>query len=136
MDAAPPPAGGAKSALTRLAEATLGALRTRAELAGVELVIERERLLRRAALLVGGAVMLAFGALFAGALVIAAFWDSHRLTAIAMVAVAHVLAGAWLVARSRKAGDEGPPPFAATLAELDKDREALSRLAGTQAERP
>ena len=56
MDAAPPPAGGAKSALPRLAEATLGALRTRAELAGVELVIERERLLRRAALLVGGAV--------------------------------------------------------------------------------
>jgi len=48
MDAAPPPAGGAKSALARLAEATPGALRWRAELASVEpIALSLYRLARR-----------------------------------------------------------------------------------------
>lgn len=128
MDASaePPPEGGLKGALARLGASLAGALHTRAELASVELVIERERLLLRLALVVGGVVALAFAMLFAGAFVIVLFWDSHRLRAIAGVALVHAIAGAVLVGKARAIGRDGHMPFAGTLAELDKDRARLS----------
>jgi uncharacterized membrane protein YqjE len=124
-----PPAGGLKGALVRLVESALGLLRTRAELAGVELIEERERLVLRLALLVAGIVVLAFAALFVGVFIIALFWDSHPLGAIAFVALAYALAGALMIAKSRAIGREAPPPFAATLAELEKDRVRVQRAA-------
>jgi uncharacterized membrane protein YqjE len=123
------PAGGLKGALARLAESALGLLRTRAELAGVELVEERERLVLRLALLVAGIVVLAFAALFIGVFIIALFWESHPLGAIASVALVYALAGALLIAKSRTLGREAPPPFSATLAEFEKDRARIQRAA-------
>jgi len=134
MDADEPPrAGGLRDALGRLAEGALGALRTRAELAGVELVAERERLFLRLALIAGGVVALAFALLFAGAFVVVLFWDTHRLQAIAGVALAHAIVGAWLVNRARAIGRAAPAPFAQTLAELDKDRARLSSALSREA---
>jgi uncharacterized membrane protein YqjE len=124
-----PPAGGLKGALARLAESAVGLLRTRAELAGVELVEERDRLVIRLALLVAGIVVLAFAALFVGVFIIALFWDSHPLAAIAFVALLYALAGALMIAKSRAIGREAPPPFSATLAEFEKDRVRLQRMA-------
>ena len=125
-----PPAGGLRQVLARLGESVVGALRTRAELASVELVAERERLVLRVALFAGGAVVLAFAALFAGAFVIVLFWDTHRLPAIAGVAIAHAALGGILVSKARAIGRDAPSPFAATLAELEKDGARLGALAG------
>ena len=124
-----PPAGGLKATLARLAESVVGLLRTRAELAGIELVLERERLVLRLALLVAGIVVLALAALFVGVFVVALFWDSHPLGAIVFVALLYALGGALLIARSRAIGREAPTPFSATLAELEKDRVRLQRAA-------
>ncbi len=124
-----PAAGGVKPALARLAESVVGLMRTRAELAGVELVEQRERLAMRLALLVAGIVIVAFAVLFAGAFVIVLFWDTHRLAAIAGVAIVHALAGGLMIARARAMGRGAPSPFAATLAELEKDRGRLMRAA-------
>lgn len=121
--------GGLKGALVRVGESVVGLLRTRAELAGVEFVEERERLLVRIALLIGGAIVLSFAALFAGVFIIAAFWDSHPLAAIAAVGAAYAVAGLLLIAKSRSIGRNGPAPFAATLAEIEKDRQRLQRAA-------
>jgi uncharacterized membrane protein YqjE len=121
---------GLRHALTRLGESLVAALRTRAELASVELAAERERLVLRVALLAGGVVVLAFAALFAGAFVIVLFWDTHRLAAIAGVAIVHAVAGALLVTRARAIGRQAPTPFAATLAELEKDRARLAGVVG------
>lgn len=123
------PAGSLKATLARLAESLVGLLRTRAELAGVELAEERERLVSRMALLVAGIVVLAFAALFVGLFIIALFWESHRLRAIAFVALAYSLAGGLMIARSRALGRDAPSPFTATLAELEKDRVRLQRAA-------
>ena len=131
-----PPAGGLKGALARLAETALGLLRTRAELAGVEFVEERERLVLRLALLVAGIVVLAFAALFIGVFIIAMFWESHPLGAIAFVALVYALAGALLIAKSRTLGREAPPPFSATLAEFEKDRVRIQRAAQDATGRP
>ena len=129
-----PPAGGMRPALARLAESAVALLRTRAELAGVEIAEERERLMLRLALLVGGVVVIAFAVLFAGLFVIAVFWDTHRLGAIACVALFYALAGALLVARAKSIGSQGPAPFAATLAELERDRARLARAMQEPAE--
>ena len=126
---AAPSAGGVKSALARLAESAVGLLRTRAELAGVELAEERERLLRRLALLVTGIVVVSLAALFVGAFLVVLFWDTHRLGAIAVVALLYALAGGLLIGKAKAIGDQAPPPFAATLAEVEKDRARLARAA-------
>ena len=118
-----------RAALARLAESAIGFLRTRGELAGVEFAEERERLLLRLALLLGGIVILAFAVLFAGMFVIAVFWDTHRLGAIACVALFFALGGGLMVARAKAIGSEAPAPFAATLAELERDRSRFARAA-------
>ena len=118
---------GLRASLARAASALVGLLSTRAELASVELAEERERLTRRLALVAVGGLLLAFAALFAGAWVIVLFWDSHRLWAIAAVALAHLAGGAILLAKSRAIGRDAPSPFAATIDELKKDKEMLER---------
>ena len=120
---------GLKGALVRVGESAIGLLRTRAELAGVELVEERERLLVRVALLIGGAIVIAFAALFVGLFIIALFWETHLLEAIAAVTLLYAIAGALMIAKSREIGRKAPAPFAATLAEIEKDRLRLQRAA-------
>ena len=122
-------ATGVRPALARLSESLVGLARTRLELAGVEFVEERERLLLRIALLVGGVVVVALAALFTGLFVVALFWDTHRLGAIAVVALLYALGGALMIGRSKAIGREGPSPFAATFAEIEKDRIRLQRAA-------
>ncbi len=131
MDTAgePPRHAGLKGALVRVGESAIGLLRTRAELAGVELVEERERLLVRGALLVGGAIVSSFAALFVGLFIIALFWETHLLQAIAAVTILYAIAGALMIAKSRSIGRRAPAPFAATLAEIEKDRLRLKRAA-------
>lgn len=123
------PAGGLKPTLARLAESVVALLRTRGELSVVELVEERERLVLRLALLVGGILVLAFAALFAGLFILAWFWDSHPLRAIVLVALAYAIAGGLMIAKSRMIGRRAPAPFSATLAEFEKDRVRLQRAA-------
>ena len=121
---------GLRASLARLATAGVGLLSTRAELLSVEFVEERERLTLRLALVAAAGLMLAFSLLFAGAFVIAVFWETHRLAAIAAVAVVHLGAGLFLLSRSRAIGRDGPRPFAASLEELKRDRAALENALG------
>jgi uncharacterized membrane protein YqjE len=127
----PPPRPGLRASLARLAAAGVALLSTRAELFSVELTEERERLTQRLALVAAGGMILAFGAMFAGAFVIALFWDTHRLWAIALVALAHAGAGMYLLSRAKAIGRDSGGPFAATIAELGKDRAALERALDT-----
>jgi len=124
---APAERQGLRPAITRVARALVGMLSTRAELASVEFTEERERLTKRLALVAGGGLLLAFGALFVGAFVIVLFWDTHRLWAIAAVALAHLAAGLFLLSQAKAIGRDSPSPFAATIDELKKDKELLER---------
>jgi uncharacterized membrane protein YqjE len=120
---------GLKPALARFAGSLLALVQTRGQLAGLELVEERERLIARLALLLGGVLLLVFAVLFAGLFVVVLFWDTHRLWAIVGVGVAFLVAGAVMLSRAKGIGSEGPAPFAATLAEFEKDRAWLARIA-------
>lgn len=124
---APPRPPGLRAALSRIAASGIGLVATRAELFSLEFAEERDRLTRRLGYVAAGGLLLAFAALFAGAFVIAMFWETHRLLAIAGVAFAHLVAGLVLLAKARGAGASAPPPFAASVEELRKDRELLER---------
>ena len=54
------------------------------------------------------------------------FWDSHRVTAIAAVTAVHLAIGVGALLRLRAAERAAPPPFQATLAELERDRQWLA----------
>ena len=119
--------GSLRAVIARLADALLGLARTRLELAAVEYAEERGRIGRQLAMLVAGILCLMFALLFVAAGVIAYFWDTHRVAAFVGVVIAFAGAGAVLLWRRAEIGHTASTPFAATLAELDKDRAALAR---------
>lgn len=125
-----PPRPRIRVALARLAAAGVALLSTRAELLSLEVVEERERLTQRVVLVAAGGMLLAFALLFAGVFVIALFWETHRLAAVAGVALVHAALGGWLVARARGIGRDAPAPFAASLEQLRKDRATLEHALG------
>lgn len=126
--AAPQPRSGLRATLAQLVQDALSMAVTRLELVAVELAEERERLQLRLALVFAGILLLHFGLMALGALIVAWFWDSHRFVALSCVSAISLASGGWLLRHARTIGQGEATPFAATLAELDRDRESLSRL--------
>jgi uncharacterized membrane protein YqjE len=120
------PSGGLRDSLGRLGEASLALLRTHAELASLELAEQRDQTKRRVVLLAiaGAAFALAWVALCA--LVVAYFWETHRLTALLVIAAAHAAIGIVALWRLEVRQRTDPPPFSSTLAEIERDREWLA----------
>src|SRR5690606_6751888 len=68
-------------------------LETRLELLGTDAELQAQRLRGMAVLLLVGLFFLALALVFGSMLVIAAFWETHRLAAIGVVAGVHLFAG-------------------------------------------
>jgi uncharacterized membrane protein YqjE len=77
--------------------------------------------------------MLLFAVFFAAAWIVVYYWDTSRLTAVAGVAIVFAAAAAVLLVMRAQAARSAPTPFAATLAELERDRDAI---AGRQPSEP
>jgi len=118
-----PPAG--DGTLRAAGSALVGLLATRFELVGVELREEAANLQQMlvtgviAAFLVGSALVLV------AVLVAAAFWETHRLLALAGMAALYALLAIFVLARMRAALAQRAPPFDATVRELEADLEAF-----------
>ncbi len=123
-----------RGATARLGASMLGLVRTRLELASVEFAEERDRLQQQLMLLIAAVGLLLFAVLFVATWVVVYFWDTSRLAAIAGVALVFAAAGAVLLVMRSQAARSAPTPFAATVAEFERDRAALSGHAA--AERP
>ena len=117
------------ASISSLLAALLGSVRTRAELASVEFAEERARIGQQLALLIAGLLCLMFAVLFVAVGVIAWYWDSYRMAAIVGVIVVFAGAGTACLWWRASVARVSPTPFAATLAELEKDRAALARAA-------
>ena len=122
-----PASGGLRGALARLAASALSLVETRAELAALEFDEARERAKDRLVLVVAAAVCFANGLLGATAFVVVYFWDSYRLAALGAVTLAWLLGGLLAMWRFSVRQQTDPRPFAATLAELERDREWLAK---------
>ncbi len=116
---------GPASSLRALGATLLELVGSRIELAVVELREEGERRKGMLALVLVGALFLALGLLLAAAFVVVLFWDEHRLLALGGVTLLYLGIAATAFARLRRKARESPPPFAATLAELERDRQML-----------
>jgi uncharacterized membrane protein YqjE len=116
-----------RGALARLADALVGLARTRFELAAIEYTEERGRVGQQLALMLAGIGCLLFALFFAAAAVVIYFWDTSRFVAILGVVIFFAVVGALLLWRRTEIARTSPMPFAASVAELDKDRAALAR---------
>lgn len=99
---------------------------TRLALFASEIDVELERVRASALLLLGAMACFGFALALAIFLVIAAFWDTHRLLAISASAIVLLIAALGFMLRLRWR-DSGGAPFAATLRELREDCRVLQR---------
>jgi uncharacterized membrane protein YqjE len=117
---------GFKASAGRAANSALALLRIRLELASIELAEERERLFARLGLMFAAVLLMVFGVLGIGVFVAVYFWDTQREAAVLIPTGLCMVSGFVLFRISKSLGQSQGLPFAATLAEFDKDRAALS----------
>jgi len=129
VDADPPGVSrqsGLLAALRRLAATAVGLLQTRIELLATELQEERARVFRVLVLACAAGVFLALGVVALTFFIILLAWDTHRVLAAGLLTAAYLGIGALLAFNARAAAREKSKLFSASLAELRKDRDALS----------
>jgi len=127
---APASRRGLRTAAAQFADTLLGLGRTRLELAAVEFEEARARAAERLVLSLVAGLCFALAVLVASMLVVVLFWDTHRIAALCAVTIVYALLGLvalWRIALQRKTEK---PAFAATLAELERDREWLANRFG------
>jgi uncharacterized membrane protein YqjE len=122
-------AGGLFDSLRALIATLVAMARTRIELFGTEI---EEELHRVVALVVGAMVVLALASLallFSALVVIAAFWDTHRVAAAVAVAAGFVILAILSYFAVRDRTRRRSRLLSATLGELEHDLRQLGRRA-------
>ncbi len=118
--------GGLFESVQTLLGTLVAMARTRAGLFGNELEQELRRIVE---VLVGAMIVLALASLallFVALTIVASVWETHRVTATALVAVGFgILAVAAYIVTARR-GQRTTRPLTATLGELERDLEQLS----------
>ncbi|ANQ86830.1 hypothetical protein dqs_3813 [Azoarcus olearius] len=118
----------------RLLESLRGFLDTALQIAQIRLellaVEVQEEKLRLGSLLfniVLAGVLVGFGAVFLAVFLTVLFWDEHRLLALGLATFACLGGGLLAAANAAREMRRGSQLFAASLAELTRDRERLER---------
>lgn len=120
--------GGSKGlleSLTVLATTFVAIAHTRLELLSTDLEEERAHLLSLLVLTLAALFCLGAGVMLAAILLVAVFWDTHRLLVLGSLAGFFLAVGyaTWRFAMHK--AKSRPRPFAASLLELLKDRQQL-----------
>jgi uncharacterized membrane protein YqjE len=111
--------------VVRLTNASITLLRSRLELASIDVEEELRSMIGVA--LAGSALVIlaAFALLFVALAAVAAYWETHRIASLLVAASAFafmaVACGVWI----KRFLNSKPPFLAATIAELDKDRQRI-----------
>lgn len=122
----PSPQGrGLGASLQGLMATVLAIVHTRLELLVTELEEEKRRLLATVAWGAVGVLVGCFALAFAAVFITVLFWDSHRLLVVGLMTLTFGLISAWAMHRVKVLVRESGQMLAATLAELDADRQAL-----------
>lgn len=116
---------GLVASVQRLTASLLAILSTRLELLANELQEERLRLLQMLLFALFAVFCFATGLLLLNAFIVVLFWDSHRLAVLSGLSLVYLAAGAVLAMVLRAKLGAGSKIFSASLAEFNKDRQAL-----------
>lgn len=114
------------ASLKGLIGTTVALLQNRLQLLGVELAEERLRLLSLATYGAIAFVCLSAGLVFLAIFLTVLFWDSHRLLVLGIFSALFLAAGGITLTVAMRYAKAGSNLFAASLAELRKDRDALT----------
>ncbi|MGB7903194.1 MAG: phage holin family protein [Steroidobacteraceae bacterium] len=120
-------AGGLFDSLRALITTLVAMAHTRVELFGTEI---EEEVRRVVALLLGGVLVLALASLalvFSGLVVIAAYWDTHRVAATLGVAIGFIVLAAVAYLAVRQRTRRQSRLLSSTLDELERDLELLDK---------
>lgn len=113
----------------RLVATAVGAAQTRLELLSTEAEEHIVRLSRLWILAACALLLLTLGVLLATVFILILFWDTHRLAAAGLLALAYLAGGVGVALYARNQARAQPRLFAASLAELAKDRKELKGYA-------
>jgi uncharacterized membrane protein YqjE len=113
--------------LRQMARTLLSFAETRARLAATEIEEQTVRLLEILLWLAIAVFFAGVALLFIAILVVLLFWDGNRLLAAGLLAALFLGAGAAAALVARSLMRERPKFLAATLAELDLDRDRIGR---------
>ena len=112
--------------LKTLSVSLIGVVHTRLELLSTDIAEEREHLITLLLLMQLALFFLGVGLLLLALMIVVAFWESHRLLVLGGLTGLFLLASvgvAWLAMHKTRTR---PRLFAASLAELSKDRQHLT----------
>jgi len=123
-----PVVGGLLDALRAVGGTLNEIVRIRGALFAIELAEEIARRKHMAMLVAVGSALLHMSLVLLTFLVVAVFWDTHRIVAIASLAVVYLACAIAAFVRLRLQVVESPAPFAASLRELDEDLAQLRSL--------
>lgn len=124
-DPKPGGSGGLFDSLKGLAASLVAIVHTRLDLLSTELEEERARLASVLVMLFVALFCIGIGVVLLAFLIVVAFWESHRLLALAGLTAFFLVGGATAFGLARHRLRTKPKLFAASLAELSKDREHL-----------
>lgn len=113
--------GGLLQSIKHLGQSLLGSARTRLDILATEIEEERLRLEQLVLVALAAAVCLGMALVLCVAFVVIYFWDTHRLLAVGLLALAFLALSAVLGAILRTMVKTRPKPFAITRGELAKD---------------
>jgi uncharacterized membrane protein YqjE len=111
----------------QFADTLLSFVLTRTRLAATELEEQAVRLAEILAWLIAALFFFGIAITFAAVLVVFLFWDSNRLLVAGLIAVLFVAVGTGATLFARLRLRERPRLLAATLAELERDRDTLGK---------
>lgn len=117
------PPGGISGALSQFAASIVALFQTRLELVTVEFEEERERAKDMLVLTVIATVFFSFALIVLSVLIVFLFWETHPVMALVGVMLVYVVIGASAVVVLQRR--RLTRPFAATLAELERDVQSL-----------
>ena len=121
-------------ALKNTVATLLGMAQTRLELAGLELQLEKIRLLRQVALAFGIIISAAFGVLLLVALTTLLFWE-QRIVVVAVFTGVFVALAVWFYVALKRSVATAEPLFTGSLSELQKDLAQLKKVVDPSAGR-
>jgi uncharacterized membrane protein YqjE len=118
---------GLLASLSALAATFVAIVQTRLDLLSIDLEEERAHVFSLLVWMLAALCCLAIGLLLGALLLVAVFWDTHRLLVLGSLAGFFLVVGsaAWAVVRHKV--NSKPRAFATTLGEFHKDRRQLSR---------
>ncbi|MBN8441959.1 MAG: phage holin family protein [Thauera sp.] len=118
---------GLADSLHGLLDTGLHTVQTRIELLTVELQEEKLRLTSLLFNTLLSAVLLGFSLVFVAVFLTVLFWEEHRLLALGLASALFICGGLLTATNAAREIRRGSRLFAATLAEIARDREAIRR---------